>query len=173
MDSTALGRTSSLAADPRTGRTTSIAQEFRSATRSVGRSKIADGLHTARTTWDHANAISGTAAPICWRSRHPPAPMQTATRVAATLPAFDAPAPHEPGRRLSEILLDRYSGIPATLARSIFSTSPTASIRASVRPDLLTCLDCGFKSKMLERHISAAQGVTVDEYRTRWNLPSD
>jgi predicted transcriptional regulator len=26
---------------------------------------------------------------------------------------------------------------------------------------------------MLKRHLSTTHGMTVDEYRTRWNLPSD
>lgn len=49
--------------------------------------------------------------------------------------------------------------------------APAVSIRQSVRPEYLVCLDCGRKSKMLKRHLSAAHGLTVNEYRTRWSLP--
>jgi len=50
---------------------------------------------------------------------------------------------------------------------------PAVPIRRSVGEDAIVCLDCGQKSKMLKRHLSTAHGMTVDEYRTRWSLPSD
>jgi predicted transcriptional regulator len=51
--------------------------------------------------------------------------------------------------------------------------TPAVSIRRSVGADAITCLDCGKKSAMLKRHLSTAHGMTPDEYRSRWNLPSD
>jgi predicted transcriptional regulator len=51
--------------------------------------------------------------------------------------------------------------------------TPAVSIRRSVGADAITCLDCGKKSPMLKRHLTTAHGLTPDEYRTRWNLPSD
>ncbi|HEV2185693.1 MAG TPA: MucR family transcriptional regulator [Stellaceae bacterium] len=53
------------------------------------------------------------------------------------------------------------------------SLTPAVSIRRSVGADAITCVDCGFKSKMLKRHISTAHNLTVGEYKTRWGLPSD
>ena len=47
------------------------------------------------------------------------------------------------------------------------------SVRASVKPDAVTCLDCGAKFKMLKRHLSTDHGMTPTEYRVRWNLPAD
>ncbi len=51
--------------------------------------------------------------------------------------------------------------------------NPAVSIRQSIRPDYLVCLDCGQKSKMLKRHLTTAHGMTPDEYRAKWGLPSD
>ena len=51
--------------------------------------------------------------------------------------------------------------------------TPAVPIRKSVQPDSITCLDCGKKLKMLKRHIATDHGLTVDEYRTKWNLPSE
>jgi predicted transcriptional regulator len=51
--------------------------------------------------------------------------------------------------------------------------NPAVSIRQSIRPDYLVCLACGKRSKMLKRHLSTAHGMTPDEYRTRWALPTD
>lgn len=51
--------------------------------------------------------------------------------------------------------------------------SPAVSVRASIKPDAITCLDCGFKGKMLKRHLTTEHGITPEEYKARWNLPKD
>lgn len=50
---------------------------------------------------------------------------------------------------------------------------PAVSVRASVKPDAVTCLDCGAKFKMLKHHLSTDHGMTPAEYRARWNLAAD
>ena len=50
---------------------------------------------------------------------------------------------------------------------------PAVSIRASVKPDHIICLEDGKKLKMLKRHLSTHYNLTPDEYRARWNLPAD
>ena len=50
---------------------------------------------------------------------------------------------------------------------------PAVSIRASVRPDHVTCLECGKKLTLLKRHLMTDHGLTPDEYRQRWNLAGD
>ena len=51
--------------------------------------------------------------------------------------------------------------------------TPAVSVRASVKPDAVTCLDCGVRLKMLKRHLGTDHGMTPAEYRARWNLPAD
>jgi predicted transcriptional regulator len=51
--------------------------------------------------------------------------------------------------------------------------TPAVSVRRSVRANTITCLDCGYQGQMLKRHLSTAHGMTPDEYRARWSLPSD
>ena len=46
------------------------------------------------------------------------------------------------------------------------------SIRKSVTPDYLICLDDGRQFKSLRRHLTAL-GMTPEQYRQKWNLPSD
>jgi predicted transcriptional regulator len=53
------------------------------------------------------------------------------------------------------------------------SLTPAVPIRRSVGADAITCLDCGFKSKMLKRHLSTAHGMTPNEYRAKWDLRKD
>jgi predicted transcriptional regulator len=49
---------------------------------------------------------------------------------------------------------------------------PAVSIRSSVKPDAITCLDCGAKLKMLKRHLSTDHNLTPEDYRARWSLPA-
>ncbi|MHB9878163.1 MucR family transcriptional regulator [Pacificimonas sp. ICDLI1SI03] len=50
---------------------------------------------------------------------------------------------------------------------------PAVSVRASVKPDYIVCLEDGKKLKMLKRHLMTSYGMTPDDYRRKWNLPSD
>ena len=50
---------------------------------------------------------------------------------------------------------------------------PAISIRKSVQPDYIICLEDGKKLKMLKRHLKTAYNMTPEEYRQRWGLPSD
>lgn len=50
---------------------------------------------------------------------------------------------------------------------------PAVSIRRSITPDYIVCLEDGKKLKMLKRHLRASYGMTPDEYRTKWGLPPD
>lgn len=49
---------------------------------------------------------------------------------------------------------------------------PAVPIRRSITPDFIICLDDGKKYKSLKRHLSVL-GMTPDEYRAKWGLPSD
>ena len=50
---------------------------------------------------------------------------------------------------------------------------PAVSIRRSVKPDYIVCLEDGKKLKMLKRHLRTSYGLTPDEYRVKWGLASD
>jgi predicted transcriptional regulator len=50
---------------------------------------------------------------------------------------------------------------------------PAVSIRASVKPDHIVCLEDGKKLKMLKRHLMTHYNLTPEQYRARWNLPAD
>jgi predicted transcriptional regulator len=50
---------------------------------------------------------------------------------------------------------------------------PAVSVRASIKPDYIVCLEDGKKLKMLKRHLMTHYKMTPDEYRARWNLPAD
>ena len=50
---------------------------------------------------------------------------------------------------------------------------PAVSIKKSVTPDHIICLEDGKKFKSLKRHLSASYNLTPDEYRAKWGLPRD
>lgn len=51
--------------------------------------------------------------------------------------------------------------------------TPAVSVRSSVKPDAVTCLECGARMKMLKRHLGTDHNLTPDSYRARWSLPAD
>ncbi len=51
--------------------------------------------------------------------------------------------------------------------------TPAVPVKKSVTPDHIICLEDGKKLKMLKRHLMTAYGLTPDEYRAKWSLPSD
>ena len=50
---------------------------------------------------------------------------------------------------------------------------PKVSIRASIKPDYIVCLEDGKKQKMLKRHLMTNHNMTPDEYRKKWGLAAD
>ena len=62
--------------------------------------------------------------------------------------------------------VDENQGVPERL-------NPPVSIKKSVTPDFIVCLEDGKKLKMLKRHLKTAYNMTPEEYRQRWSLPLD
>jgi predicted transcriptional regulator len=50
---------------------------------------------------------------------------------------------------------------------------PAVSIRSSIKPDYVVCLEDGKKLKMLKRHLMTHYQMTPDEYRQKWGLNAD
>ena len=50
---------------------------------------------------------------------------------------------------------------------------PFISVKKSVTPDYIVCLEDGKQLKMLKRHLNTVYGLSPDEYRAKWGLPAD
>ncbi len=64
-------------------------------------------------------------------------------------------------------------GKPQEQAEPAADLKPAVPIKKSVHPDHIVCLEDGKKLKMLKRHLATSYGLTPDEYRAKWGLPSD
>ena len=47
---------------------------------------------------------------------------------------------------------------------------PAVPINKSVKRNEIICLECGKGHKTIKRHLTAAHGLTAEEYRDRWGL---
>lgn len=74
---------------------------------------------------------------------------------------------------LIEKVFAALSGLSGAGGAAAAPPEPAVSVRSSIKPDSITCLDCGKKMKMLKRHLSTDHGLSTDEYRQRWSLPAD
>jgi len=64
----------------------------------------------------------------------------------------------------------------AGLGQAIETTAaltPAVSVRRSVQRDMVICLDCGWKGKMLRRHLTTRHGLSAEDYLKRWGLAGD
>ena len=50
---------------------------------------------------------------------------------------------------------------------------PAVSIKKSITPDFLICLEDGRKFKSLKRHLRTKYNLSPEDYRARWGLPKD
>ncbi|WP_052003389.1 MucR family transcriptional regulator [Microvirga sp. BSC39] len=50
---------------------------------------------------------------------------------------------------------------------------PAVSVRKSVTPDAIICLEDGKSFKSLKRHLRTTYDMTPEQYRAKWGLPAD
>ncbi|QJU58013.1 transcriptional regulator [Sphingomonas sp. AP4-R1] len=68
---------------------------------------------------------------------------------------------------LSGLGKDTVEAAPSTEAK------PAVSVRSSVKPDYIVCLEDGKKLTMLKRYLQTRYGMTPQQYRQKWKLPAD
>jgi len=61
---------------------------------------------------------------------------------------------------------------PESAPPQIEAKAPAVPIRKSITPDFLICLEDGKRFKTMRRHL-AGLGLTPEQYRQKWSLPSD
>jgi predicted transcriptional regulator len=65
----------------------------------------------------------------------------------------------------------RVSG--GVLELSAEPVKPAVSVKRSVTPEYIVCLEDGKKFKSLKRHLRTQYSMTPEQYREKWNLPPE
>lgn len=74
---------------------------------------------------------------------------------------------------LIQNVYDALSAAGAPPAPEQPKAEPAVSIRASIKPEYLVCLEDGKKLQMLKRYLRTNYNMTPEEYRAKWGLPRD
>jgi predicted transcriptional regulator len=53
------------------------------------------------------------------------------------------------------------------------SARPAVTVKKSITPDYIVCLEDGKKFKSLKRHLRTQYNITPEQYREKWGLPMD
>ena len=65
------------------------------------------------------------------------------------------------------------SGISGAAPAPEAKPEPKVSIRSSIKPDYIVCLEDGKRLKMLKRHLMTHYNLTPEQYRQKWGLSAD
>ena len=68
---------------------------------------------------------------------------------------------------------DTVKALAAGAAANAGNQTPAVSVKKSITPDFIICLEDGKKLKMLKRYIRTQYGLSPEEYRRKWGLPAD
>lgn len=74
-------------------------------------------------------------------------------------------------RSVHESFVRAEQGYASTAAEK--NLRPATSIKKSITPDYLICMEDGIELKMLKRHLRTHYGLTPQQYREKWGLPAD
>ncbi len=80
-----------------------------------------------------------------------------------------------PPERVPDLIRNVFAALGATGGEGQEKAEPlqpAVPIKKSVFPDYIICLEDGKKLKMLKRHLDRAYGMTPEQYREKWGLPS-
>ena len=82
-----------------------------------------------------------------------------------------------PAHQLSDVISTVFSSLQSLGSGQVETRQevarPAVSIKKSITPDYLVCLEDGKKLKTLKRHLRTPYGMTPDDYRLKWGLPPD
>ena len=96
----------------------------------------------------------------------------TATIVSAyvsnnSVPASDLPALIDQVHTALTRVLTGRGDVPAEPPK------PAVSVKKSITPEYIVCLEDGKKFKSLKRHLRAQYNITPEQYREKWGLAAD
>ena len=82
-----------------------------------------------------------------------------------------------PAQELPALIQQVYTALAhagsAEKAEILEKPAPVVPAKKSIFPDYIICLEDGRKLKTLKRHLRSTYNMTPEQYREKWNLPSD
>ena len=81
-----------------------------------------------------------------------------------------------PAGQLAQMIRDIHdtlASLSSGIALPDTDKKPAVSIKKSIMPDYIVCLEDGKRLKMLKRYIRSRYNLTPEAYRLKWNLPAD
>ena len=96
----------------------------------------------------------------------------TASIVSAYLSNNPTPAAEIPGL-ISQIHAALVRVSTGRSEAPLEPAKPAVSVKKSISPDYLVCLEDGKRFKSLKRHLRTQYNMTPEQYREKWGLPAD
>jgi len=82
-----------------------------------------------------------------------------------------------PANELPSLIHDVYKALSSAVEnakeKEPVELKPAVSVRRSIQPDYIICLEDGKKFKSLKRHLRTHYDITPEEYREKWGLAPD
>jgi len=82
-----------------------------------------------------------------------------------------------PSGDLSALINQVHSALTRVSSGQVDTSSeplkPAISVKKSITPDHIVCLEDGKKFKSLKRHLRTQYSMTPEQYREKWALPAD
>src|ERR1700749_4409378 len=96
----------------------------------------------------------------------------TATIVSAYVSNNPTPAAELPAL-IGQVHAAFWRVSPGRPKRPLEPAKPAVSVKKSMTPDYLVCLEDGKRFKSLKRHLRSQYNMTPEQYRDKWGLPPD
>lgn len=104
---------------------------------------------------------------------HDPKFMELAAEIVSAYVSNNSVASQELPNLISEVYAALQKTDGADAEPEPEPLKPAVSIKKSITPDYLICLEDGKKFKSLKRHLRTHYNLSPEEYRERWGLPTD
>ena len=98
--------------------------------------------------------------------------LEQVTLIVSAFVSNNALSPADLPKLIAETSSALQSLSAAEIPAMVEVLKPAVPVKKSVTPDFIICLDDGLKFKSMKRHL-AKLGMTPNDYRTKWRLPSD
>ena len=99
---------------------------------------------------------------------------ELAAEIVAAYVGNNTVAQGELPRLIGEVYRSLESAVGGEVAKEEASEPrPAVTVRKSVTPEFIICLEDGKKFKSLKRHLRSHYNLSPEQYREKWNLPAD